>query len=235
MIEKLLALQKLELEIDRIREEAQIYPSRLSKQRSEEEQRRKALDAAKAQLEDVERQHRDTETNLKLEEERLRKSKVKSKELKTEYEYSAMLRQIEGSKRSATEMEEAILKFMEQIEGAKKSIADLTTTWETARAALSTLEAEVAAKMAEYEGVLSAKDGELKSAEAGIDKAILNRYRFIRERKHKDALAVVSGGSCQGCYMNIPHQTINEMLHQKTLFSCPNCNRMIYLDPPVKA
>lgn len=234
MVEKLLRLQRLDHEIDVLRREHSVHPERLARVRNDESQKRKVVEVLTAQLETQERERRDMEGTLKLEEERLKKSKAKVGQIKKDYEFHAMQREIESTKRSNSLLEEQVIAKIDEIEKTKKAIEEATNLWRQSATELANVEGEVHAKTSEFGGILSVKEAELRSAEAGIDKPLLSKYRLIRQRRHTDVLVKVSNYACQGCFMNIPPQTVNEMMRHKTIQSCPNCHRLVYIEfePP---
>lgn len=229
MIEKLLELQRLDVELDQLKASVQIYPDKLDRSKKMEESKRKSLDAAKAKLAAFEKEKGELEETLALEEQRLKKSKVKVNELKTSYEFSAMQREIENTRRSNEELEEKIKARTTDIENSKKLTEDIQAEWAVLKAELDTIQAEVDAKMGEFNGVAATQDHLHKDAESGIDRAILSKYRMIRQRKYRDAVVAIVDTACQGCFMNIPHQIVNEMLRNKNIEHCPNCHRLVYI------
>ena len=230
MIEQLLKLQQVEKEIDELKQSHQVYPRKLTTAKEEEALRRRAVETARAQLETQERERRDFDSTLKLEEERLKKSKAKLSQIKKEYEYHAMVREIESTKRSNAEVEEKVLQKIEEIEKTQKNIEALEALWKTTQENLAKVEEEVNAKISEYDGILRIKEGERQTAEAGIDRALLSRFRMIRQRRHSDPIVAIMNYACQGCFMNIPPQQVNEMMRHQTIQTCPNCHRMVYVE-----
>jgi predicted nucleic acid-binding Zn-ribbon protein len=60
---------------------------------------------------------------------------------------------------------------------------------------------------------------------------LISRYELIFARRGGTAVVEVSGGICQGCYMNIPPQLGNEIIKSEKLHLCPSCNRILYVKP----
>jgi predicted nucleic acid-binding Zn-ribbon protein len=93
------------------------------------------------------------------------------------------------------------------------------------------------------------KQGELKGQISGIDQAVseaasrrrsiasqvagelISRYELIFSRRGGTAVVEVTGGICQGCYMNIPPQLWNEIIKSEKLNLCPSCQRILYFKP----
>jgi uncharacterized protein len=228
-VEKLLVLQRLDLEMDEARRNLQFYPERLAALRAEAAEKGGKLEATTSQLQQVERERRDLEGTLQLEEQRLQKSKSRLKALKTHYEFQALSREIESTRRANTELEELILKKMEEGEALKKTVEEQDAVYGAVRAELDDFDREAQARTAEYAQILKAKEAEVEAAKKGVDRAVLSKYAFIRHRKSGNALVAVVGGACQGCFMSLPPQQINEIMQKKSYGICPNCQRMIYV------
>ncbi len=229
IIDQLLLLQRLDLEIDAMEGEAKVFPDKLKEIRSREETKKKALALARDRLNQLEVERRDMDGTLKLEEERLKKSKKKLGELKKDYEIRAMTREIELTRRSNAELEENMKKKAEEIETAKKAVEQIETEWKTISEELEAARPEAEGKSAEFGALLETKYRERSVLEKEMDKVILNRYRRIRVRQHKDAFTRVEAYSCQGCFMNVPPQMVHEMMRNKRIENCPHCFRLIYV------
>lgn len=57
---------------------------------------------------------------------------------------------------------------------------------------------------------------------------LISRYEKIKKRNKGIGVTSVWKATCNGCHMNIPPQLYNELQKSEELFSCPNCNRIIY-------
>ena len=93
------------------------------------------------------------------------------------------------------------------------------------------------------------KQDELQEQISGIDEAVseaatrrqsiasqvtgdlISRYELIFSRRGGTAVVEVSGGICQGCYMNIPPQLGNEIIRNEKVHLCPSCQRILFVKP----
>lgn len=57
---------------------------------------------------------------------------------------------------------------------------------------------------------------------------LISQYEKIKKRNKGIGVTSVWKATCNGCHMNIPPQLYNELQKSEELFSCPNCNRIIY-------
>ena len=65
-----------------------------------------------------------------------------------------------------------------------------------------------------------------------IDASLMSRYELIFSRRGGNAVVQVTGGICQGCYMNIPPQLWNEIIRSDKVNLCPSCQRILYYKAP---
>lgn len=57
---------------------------------------------------------------------------------------------------------------------------------------------------------------------------LMVQYERIKKRNNGIGVTFVWKAVCNGCHMNIPPQLYNEVQRSEELFSCPNCNRILY-------
>lgn len=229
MIEEILKLQKLNLEIDGIRSDAQVFPDQLSTVQKIFDTKKRKYDESKTRIQALRTELSDLQNTLSLEEQRLTKSRKKVNEITKSYEFQAMKKEIESTERSNAELTNQILQKTQEIERVEKDFVLIETDFKTAEENLTSVRSEVEVKVGEFDGVLQKKLEEIKSLESSCNPQLLSKYRLIRQRKHLDAIVPIVNGACQGCFMNVPPQMANLMLRKKeVLETCPNCQRLIY-------
>jgi uncharacterized protein len=157
--------------------------------------------------------------------------RMRMNRIKNVKELQALQREIEQMKQSNGELEEELIKVMQEIDGIKAQI--------------QAKESEMATMQAEWEN----KQNELQSEISGIDAAVseaatlrqsiaaqvtgdlISRYELIFSRRGGTAVVEVAAGICQGCYMNLPPQLWNEIIRNEKLHLCPSCQRILYVKP----
>jgi uncharacterized protein len=157
--------------------------------------------------------------------------RMRMNRIKNVKELQALQREIEQMKQSNGELEEELIKVMQDIDGIKAQI--------------QAKESEMAAMQAEWEN----KQNELQAEITGIDAAVseaatrrqniasqvagdlMSRYELIFSRRGGTAVVEVAAGICQGCYMNLPPQLWNEINRNEKLHLCPSCQRILYVKP----
>src|SRR2546423_6753218 len=147
------ALQKVDLEIRDLAQQAEKHPARLKQIESERNQARTALDAQRGRLADNERARRQNEQLLQLERDKVRKWESRLSELKTPREYAALARELDIAKKTNQTAEEEIRRLSGEYEELKKATAELER-------ALAEKEAVVQSEGKQIQDVLSGLQGQ---------------------------------------------------------------------------
>jgi predicted nucleic acid-binding Zn-ribbon protein len=121
------------------------------------------------------------------------------------------------------------------IKDATEEIGDKARQLDLAKKAVATKEANLSAKKAELEKIISETEKEEKhynkDAEAArnhVDERLLLSYDRIR-KNYRNGLAVVpvERDSCGGCFHAIPPQKQSEIKLRKKVMVCENCGRIL--------
>ena len=227
----LLELQDIDLRIRKLNDEIAKGYGDLDERQDVIDARREEAAELGERLEVVEKEKSDVEHELEEETIRLKTRQTKLMNVQTNREYQSLLKEIEGTKADNKRREEEILRYTEISEAMVVKIEELNNTSDAEQKLLAEEKSKVEAL---------AKDLEKQKAE--IDKArstkankvkgpTYKRYEQLRERRNGIAIVGVTGGVCQGCFMNIPAQQFNEVLRGDQLHTCPTCQRMMYHQP----
>jgi predicted nucleic acid-binding Zn-ribbon protein len=226
-LEKLLELQdldtavaRLEVEVRAIPEQIKVLESRLAGSRSE-------LDAARAKAEQVHKERRAKERELDDVTLNIKKKQARLFEIKTNQEYSAVLREIEVLKERSSKLEEEILELMERADVAAKTLAEADQAFKAADSTIQKDRAEKEAQLATFQKDLAHQREARKAQASRLDRGLLQQYaRLVRSREV--AVVAVKDGSCTGCGMVLTPQTYTEVRRNDRMFTCTSCNRILY-------
>ena len=227
-IRLLVQLQECDNRIREITRKKAEGPRRISKLREELDALETRFKAESDRLEMLNTDRRRIETEIQELDSNIEKSSIKLSNIKSNKEYKAALKELEGMKQNKAVTEDRTIQIMEEIEqlegGRSKNEekrAELRETFDRDRIAIEKeLEildkslAELEAKRAEFHRI--------------IDQDLLKRYLFLSERKEGQAIISVIEGVCQACHIGLPPQKFNELIKGHALMSCPNCSRLIY-------
>jgi predicted nucleic acid-binding Zn-ribbon protein len=159
---------------------------------------------------------------------KIEKSSAKLAQIKSNKEYTAVLKEIDDLKTIKFQTEEKAIQIMETAEemeqkckGQKDSLKALTDQCEKGKE-------EIKKELVGLEKDLKTLEKERNQLCFDFDQSLLKKYLFLRERKGGLAISSVVTGVCQTCHMGIPPQKFNELIRGSDLMTCPHCNRIIY-------
>jgi predicted nucleic acid-binding Zn-ribbon protein len=161
-------------------------------------------------------------------ESKVEKSQIKLSNIKSNKEYTAVLKEIEDIEKEKALSEDKILLLMEEIELLEKRCVKEKADLAELRNKFEQDKEEIEKELHELENKAALFDKQRKDFTDSVDQELLRKYLFLRERKEGVAIGAVVSGICQSCYMEIPPQRFNELIKCNSLLTCPNCNRLVF-------
>jgi predicted nucleic acid-binding Zn-ribbon protein len=222
------ALQKVDLEIRDLAQQAEKHPARLKQIESDRNQARTALDAQRGRLADNERARRQNEQLLQLEKDKVRKWESRLSELKTPREYAALARELDIAKKTNQTADEEIRRLAGEYEELKKATTDLEKALAEKEAVVQSEGKQIQEVLFGLEGQVQVLDKERTKLATLVERSLLSRYERIRKQRGGIAVVPVVGSTCKGCQRNIPPQMANNLRTSNEVLTCPNCHRFIY-------
>jgi predicted nucleic acid-binding Zn-ribbon protein len=227
-IKELILLQDCDNKIREINIKKKGAPLRLQDLKKALDEMEMLLKEKKDRLESIKKDRRVMEQGVQDLESRMEKSRIKLSNIKSNKEYTAVLKEIEDQEKEKSLNEDNLLHIMDEIEVLDKNLME-------GNSELAGLKDQYARTMEEVEKEIKELDERVKALEKkrvmfcdSIDKELLKRYLLLQGRKGGIAIGSVIGGVCQSCHMGIPPQKFNELIKCDSLSTCPICNRIVY-------
>jgi uncharacterized protein len=230
--ERLLALQRVDTELRALKLELAALGGSASEVKTEVGGKRSVTQAKRQEMADLERQRRDMEAKLADEEAKTKDRRMRMQRIRNEKELGALKREIDLSKELSAQLEDTLLKLFE---GAETKITELKVLEEELAAAEARLverEREHVERQQALAADLERLTAERTAIAAEIDEALRRRYELLLDRK--GGLAVVEvrrEGDCGGCRMRVPPQLITQIHRNADVVFCPNCHRILCVEP----
>jgi len=207
------------------------YPESVEQLARELKQTRIAHERMTEDLDQGRKQLANKETYLKLCRENLEKYEHDLMEVTNQKEYSAVLKEIDTTKREIQDTESAILTLMDTVKKLEQELEGLTSRVET-------LEKEYSEAVASFEETNKEKvrekealEKEKKLLEKQIPAATMRKFVQIATRRQGVAVATIVNECCTACNMKIRPQQIHEMKQNpETLYTCDNCQRILVVE-----
>ncbi len=228
-IEKLLALQDRDQRLRTFRLELDAIPVEKGAKERLIKEAADRLEKAKTRAKEIEVSKKNLQVEAAAKREQIARYKTQQMQTRKNEEFTALAHEIQTAEKVVSDLEDREISLMEEAEGLKPEIA-------TAEAAFSEekkkFELQIAALVAK-EANLNERIQELQAARtacvAGIDEDLLERYERLFRNKGGNAVVALEHDVCTGCHMKVTTQTTVELKAQKTIVSCPQCGRLLYL------
>lgn len=232
-IRDLLALQAVDIRIRNLEIRYKTIPGERAALVAEFEVVKKALAAAKANVQKLELAIRTCQSETASEQENLKNSKIRSATIKKAAEFDAINAQIAGCEKRISELETKELELYDELEKAKeKAVAterSYKATGRLAQAEVRQLD-DLKAKIVEE---IKAKALESKELEKNVGQSMLSQYKRILATGKGEPLSPIKGGLCGNCSLKLPPMTLNQA-SVGDIVNCDHCSYFLY-DPEPKS
>jgi len=160
--------------------------------------------------------------------------RMRMNRIKNIKELQALQREIEQIKQSNGELEEDLIKIMEEIDGIKAALKSKEEELAKVQDEWRQKQEQMRAQISGIDQAVSEAATRRQSIASQVTRDLFSRYELIFSRRGGTAVVEVAGGICQGCYMNIPPQLLNEIIKSEKVNLCPSCQRIIYYKAPIE-
>ena len=226
--EKLINFQKLDKEITDVSLLLENIPPRIEEINKKIEIRSQIVTLAKKNMAQNQKKRRELEVEVKDIKEQISKYNRQLNEVKTNREYSSLLKEIEEGRQKVNDLEDEIISEMLSADEIEDEIKATSQKYSEAE---ETFSKEKDALQKEKKG-LEAKRAKLTQEKEELTPKIpseqLNLYLKIFKEKRGIALSPVNEEFCSMCHLRIRPQVINELKGKDKIILCENCGRILY-------
>lgn len=229
-LDRLIRLQQIDLARETARRRIADHPVLVQSLDTRLASATEALEAARAKVAENQAARRTVEKDLGMIQARLSKFKDQLMEVKTNKEYTAMLKEIEAAQGEVRRLEDRILERMLEYD-------ELMGTQKAAEARLAADKAVIAAERKQIEEETVRLEREVEDSTSArarvvseISPGVLATYDTVRE-KRGTAVVEVKGGYCSACHVRLRPQAANELRRNEIIFQCESCQRILYYPP----
>lgn len=229
-INKLIELQAIDSQIYNLQTEKDAKPDELQKLDMSFEEKKKHLGDLEKKSLDLQKQRKDKELELASKEENVKKNQMQLYQLKTNKEYAAMLKEIEGIKADASVLEDEILGLLDQLDIAKSDIDKEKQYLREEEKRITEEKNKIQMRIKEIDEKLTQLKAQRERIIPSIEPQILAQYERVLKNRDWLAIVPVKNNACCGCFMNVPPQVINLIKMYDRLVTCEVCQRILYIE-----
>ncbi len=228
-------LQHIDLKIGELTAQIEALPSQVQILESTLKDFLQAHEGRKVRLNANQKERRDLEGEIQLIQAKISKHKNQLYEVKTNEQYKAMLKEIEGEEGNIRKIEDVILEKMVEAEESQKLVTQAAASLEGEKARVASetkrLNALREADVRERDGLMAQR----KELVGALSANVLETYERVRKGRRGVAVAEVRDGFCTACNVRLRPQVYNDIRMNETLLTCESCSRIMYcVEPPLE-
>ncbi len=227
-------LHQTDLRISELTAQIDSIPSQVEALEAGLQQFLRAHEGRQQRLAVNQKERRDLEGDIQVVQSRISRHKDQLYEVKTNEQYRAMLKEIEGEEAKIREIEDRILERMIEGEDLQKKVQEAAAHLEGEKARAATEKAKLEAERQKASAELGQVQARRQELITALSAAVLDLYERVRKARHGVAVAEVRDGFCAACNVRLRPQAYNEARTNEAILPCENCSRILYyVEPPV--
>ncbi|MFZ3137807.1 MAG: C4-type zinc ribbon domain-containing protein [Thermodesulfovibrionales bacterium] len=227
-LERLIKLQEIDSKILAINRIIAEFPLKIAEAELPLKESMASLGNVKQKFETLDKRKRDKERALDDIDEKIKKLKTRTIDIKTNKEYQALLKEIESIEKDRSATEEEILTIMIETDTISKQSKSEESKFIGDKEKVEALKKKLDGEKSEVEkDLIAVKEIRSKIADV-IEKEIHDEYIELFEILNGIAVTEAKEEICLGCNMNIPPQLFVELKKNEEIMYCPQCRRILY-------
>lgn len=228
-IEQLKQLQTVDMQIADILQERSELEEALKRDNDAYQNAQEAIEEFNKTYEQLEAERKAKESEVQQTNEMIRRWDIRLKEAKSGREYQAFMREINGAKKDIGEIENAVLKIMEEQESINKSKEEKEKKLDEINKRQEKISKQSEKRISSLSGQMHKFELQRNDIAAKVTPSLLSLYEQIKKQR-KIAIVSVKKSICQGCHVNVPPQLYNEVMMNNKIIHCPHCQRILYYE-----
>jgi len=227
-LERLIKLQEIDSKILAINRIIAEFPLKIAEAELPLKESLAFLGNVKQKFESLDKRKRDKERALDDIDDKIKKLKARTVDIKTNKEYQALLKEIESIEKERSAIEEEILAIMIETDTVSKQSKSEESKFIRDKEKVEALKKKLEGEKSEVEkDLIAVKEIRSKIIDA-IDREIHDEYIELFKALNGIAVTEAKEEICQGCNMNIPPQLFVELKKNEEIMHCPQCRRILY-------
>jgi predicted nucleic acid-binding Zn-ribbon protein len=228
-MQQLLIYQDRDMRREDIERKLEAMPGEIERERVQIRELHSSVEAALAELRELDVQRLRHEGAIADAEEAVRKYRNQQLQVKKNEEYAALEHEIAAMQEKISCIEDEALQLLETIERKTATTAELQARVDDEVGMLERqierLEQATAGNRSQHAKAQEA----VSDCAAKLDAAVLAQYQYVRSQvKRPPVVVAIEEGRCQGCRLKVSSQTDSAARKGHELTRCENCGRIVY-------
>ncbi len=227
-LKTLIELQQIDSQIISLRQQTELIPLEIKKIDEMISKVQSDFENENKKLIEFEKRKKEKEREIEDLNDKIRKLKEKTSQVKTNKEYQALLHEIESVEETIRAKEEILLQTMYEIDEYKKKIENIKKETSSKKSELEQKKTELESKIEGLHQEIERLKNLRKEIAINIPSSLYDEYRELMKKHKGTAVVQVINSVCQGCFLHIPPQLYVEIKLNQSIKYCPQCGRILY-------
>ncbi|MCS6771889.1 MAG: C4-type zinc ribbon domain-containing protein [Kiritimatiellae bacterium] len=227
-IEQLLVLQDRDRRIKQLKREIEDIPARKKLHEKALQEHKAALNAAHEALKKNAAAIKAIDLEIESLRQKIGKLRAQQNTVRTNEEYRALDREIAATEKAIRDEEDREIQLMEETEGLRANLALIEQKYKSEAAVFESEARALDQRLANLRAELERAAAERSELAKQVDPAWLSRYERVLNHTGDFAVVPVDRGSCGGCHMQLPPQSVHDAKRGTVMTSCSYCGRLLY-------
>ena len=234
-LEKLIALQAADREIERLNQEIALLPRKVAAIEGQLADTRAQVEKAKAAIAATQKDRKKLESEIQDHQQKISKYREQSLAVKTNEQYKALLQEITFAEQAIRGCEDKILDGMLAIETQEKNLKAAEAELKKETAEIEKEKAEACARTEQDQKELGEWAARRTRLRSEISQDVVPYYDRVVKLRKSGISEVRADGKCAACNVMLRPQTYNEVRANDRVIACDSCGRILYYVPPPEA
>jgi predicted nucleic acid-binding Zn-ribbon protein len=191
-----------------------------------------AVDEHRLELQRLAALCRETEAEIQMIDQRVKKSNEHLRHVKTNKEYQALQREVDDGRKRKETLENIYLQTLGEKEAKEALVKEREMELELLQAKVRADQETIDQKSGDDRQLLSEYATQREEIGKSLDPGLFEKFTEISGASGGLAVVEVIREVCRGCFMNIPPQLFIDVQRCNSLILCPQCNRILYFKEP---
>lgn len=234
ILSQLLTIQRLDISIRTLGHDLQQIPKKSKLIDEKVREVREPYEEAKAEKEQIETDAGEVNHTMETLDEKEKELKLKMPEIRSNEEYSALLKEMDAVKKAREDLDTKTIQDMERTEELDKVLPELEKAYLEGEKTVAEEREALGKQRREFEEKLLAQKKERQALQSAMNTTWLEKYNHIAARRNGLAVVAVKAGTCQGCFVSVRPKLIQDLHYAEEVIFCEGCQRILYLDEEEK-
>jgi len=225
-------LQEIDKRLAELAREIAALPRHIAEIEKKLVSHERKLEADRAALAANQKERKQCEGEIQVQEQKISKLKDQMLEAKTNEQYRAFQNEIDFCQKEIRKSEDRILERMGESEPLEKNVKTAEVALKGEKAQVESEKQEARQRTAVDEEASAALNKERAEIVAAITPPTYQRYERVRKMRRNIGVAEALDGRCSVCNMVLRPQFLQELKRGDQVMACESCLRILYINPP---